>query len=80
MFYLPSVMTLAKRSRLKRLMDDHGLRVGNYRRVLGVLGFYRQNQNLSYHGFMIEGCVCICTCVCEHFDFFKEGEREFDYL
>lgn len=64
MFYLPSVMTLAKRSRLKRLMDDHGLRVGNYRRVPGVLGFYRQNQNLSYHGFMIEGCVCVYMYMC----------------
>ena len=64
MFYLPSVMTLAKRSRLKRLMDDHGLRVGNYRRVPGVLGFYRQNQNPSYHGFMIEGCVCVYMYMC----------------
>ena len=45
-------------------MDDYGLRVGNYGRVLGVLGFYRQNQNLSYHGFMIEVCLCMCACVC----------------
>ena len=37
MFYLPSVMIFAKSRRLKRLMDDHGLRAGNYRRVLGYL-------------------------------------------
>ena len=60
------------------LMDDHELRVGNCRRVLGAPVSYnqgkpRQNQNLSYHGFMIEMCVrvplcvcvCVCVCVCE---------------
>lgn len=64
MFYLPSVMIFAKSSRLKRLMDDHGLRAGNYRRVLGVPAFYRQSQVLSYHGFMTEVCLCVRACVC----------------
>ena len=88
MFYLPSVMIFAKSRRLKRLMDDHGLRAGNYRRVLGVPAFYRQNQVLSYHGFMTEVCLCVhvcvcmcvCVCVCEHFGLFEKGEREFDCL
>ena len=45
-------------------MDDHGLRAGNYRTVLGVPAFYRQNQVLSYHGFMTEVCLCVHVCVC----------------
>lgn len=60
------------------LRDDHVFRVGNQRqgsRATQVL----QASHYKIKIPLIMGLWLRGVCVCEHFDLFKEGEREFDY-
>lgn len=52
------------------LMDDHELRTGNCRQSPRHMQLpqAKQTPNLCYHGFMIEGSVCVY----DHFDLFNE--------